>query len=70
MEKFLLALGGILFAVFVIVALSALFAWPVMLLWNGSLVGTVAGVKSVDFMTAWGISLLCGLLFKTNVTNK
>jgi len=51
-----------------IVLLSFLMSWPVYMLWNGALVGAVDGVHNIDWMTAWGISLLCGLLFKSNTS--
>jgi hypothetical protein len=44
---------------------------PVMLLWNYFLVDAITGVKEIGWMQAWGILVLCGLLFKTNgVTEK
>ena len=51
-----------------IVLLSFLMSWPVYMLWNSSLVGAVDGVHTIDWTTAWGISLLCGLLFKSHTT--
>jgi hypothetical protein len=51
-----------------IVLLSFLMSWPVYMLWNGSLVGAVDGVHTIDWTTAWGISLLCGLLFKSHTS--
>lgn len=64
MEKFLEVVGVIVVTIAILVALSALCAWPVMFLWNACLVGVVSGIKAIDFMSAWGIMLLCGLLFK------
>jgi len=64
MDKFLEAVGVVVVTVAILVVLSALCAWPVMLLWNACLVGVVSGIKTVDFMSAWGIMVLCGLLFK------
>ena len=60
-----LIVGGLALLVFV----SFLLSWPVMMLWNGCLVGAVAGVSQIDWMTAWGISLLCGLLFKPSTSS-
>jgi hypothetical protein len=51
-----------------IVLLSFLMSWPVYMLWNGSLVGAVDGGHTIDWTTAWGISLLCGLLFKSHTS--
>jgi hypothetical protein len=52
-----------------VLAVSFLLSWPVMMLWNGCLVGAVDGVHEVSWLQAWGISVLCGFLFKTNVSN-
>lgn len=53
-------------AIALLVGLSALFAWPVQLLWNGVAVNVVDGLHKVSFLQAWGLSLLTGLLFKSN----
>jgi len=53
-----------------VLAVSFLLSWPVMMLWNGCLVGAVDGVHEVSWLQAWGISVLCGFLFKTNVSSK
>lgn len=57
-------------ALAVVVGLSLLLAVPVWLLWNTCLVGAVAGVNEVTLLQAWGLNLLAGLMFKTNVTTK
>ena len=57
-------------ALAVIFGLSLLLAVPVWLLWNTCLVGAVAGVNEVTLLQAWGLNLLAGLTFKTNVTTK
>jgi hypothetical protein len=58
-----LVVGGIAFLVFV----SFLLAWPVYALWNGCLVDAVSGIKEVTWTQAWGINILCGILFKKTV---
>jgi len=58
-----LGIAGILF-------ISFLCSWPVYMLWNYCLVGAVAGVNEVSWLQAWGLAVLCGLLFKTNVERK
>ena len=65
MKIFLVIVGAVAF----FVALSAVLALPVMWLWNGALIGAIDGVHEVDWMQAWGITLLCGFLFKENVKN-
>jgi hypothetical protein len=41
-----------------------------MILWNSCLVGAINGVNQIDWMQAWGINLLAGFIFKSNVTTK
>lgn len=53
-----------------VVALGLLFSLPVMLLWNGCLVGAIAGVNEISWLQAWGIMVLFGLLFKSSVDTK
>jgi hypothetical protein len=60
---------AILATVGLVVFFGLLFSLPVMLLWNGCLVGAIVGVNEVTWLQAWGILVLCGLLFKTSVTN-
>ena len=63
----LIALIGV---VSLVVLLGLLFSLPVMLLWNGCLVGAIAGVSEISWLQAWGIMVLFGILFKTNVETK
>ena len=60
-----LVVGGIALIVFI----SFLLSWPVYMLWNGCLVGAIAGVSEVTWLQAWGLTVLCGFLFKSNVSN-
>jgi hypothetical protein len=62
MEKLIVVVGGIA----VIVFISFLLSWPVMMLWNGCLVGAVDGVNEVTWLQAWGITVLFGFLFKSH----
>lgn len=61
-----------LFAVLAIIAgvvfLGFLLSYPLMLLWNLCLVPAVSTLSTVGWLQMWGISILIGLLFKTNVT--
>ena len=64
-------LGIILAAIVGFVALAiiiaALFAFPIMWLWNGCLVGTVDGIHPItSFWQAFGIMVLFSLLFKSS----
>lgn len=61
MNVLLTVVGGIV----LILLISFLLSWPVFMLWNGCLVGAVAGVAEVTWMQAWGLTVLCGFLFKS-----
>lgn len=52
-------------AIALIVGLSALFAWPVQLLWNGVAVHVIDGLHPLTFLQAWGLAILSGFLFKS-----
>jgi hypothetical protein len=65
-ELLITAIGAIAFLVFI----SFLLSWPVYMLWNDSLLHAVNGVNEITWMQAWGINLLCGMLFKTTVNTK
>ncbi len=43
--------------------IAALYAIPVMWLWNDCLVDAVTIVRPIGFLQAMGIALLCGFLF-------
>ena len=43
-----------------------LMAYPVMLLWNGCLVGAVSGISDITWLQAWGLLVLFGILFKSH----
>lgn len=66
LTKIVVLLVGLIGAVGLLVGVSALFAWPVQLLWNGVAVNVVDGLHKVSFLQAWGLSLLTGLMFKSN----
>lgn len=64
---------ALLLVVVLVCVVGLLFSLPVMLLWNGCLVGAVSGVNEITWLQAWGILILFGLLFKssdTSVTKK
>lgn len=65
MDKFI----AITAVVAVIVVLSLILSLPVMWLWNGALVGALAGVNQIGWLQAWGISLLANILFKNVSTD-
>ena len=65
-EKLVLVVGAIALLMFI----SFLVSWPVYLLWNGCLVDAVSGVKSVTWLQAWRLTVMCSLLFKSTADSK
>jgi len=55
-------------AVILVIVLGLVFSLPVMLLWNGCLVGAITGINEITWLQAWGIMVLFGILFKTSVS--
>jgi len=70
MEKIVAVIGVVFVGIAGILLLSFLLSWPIYMLWNGCLVGAVAGVNEVTWLQTWGIAVLSGLLFKTTVNTK
>ena len=52
-----------------LILISFLLSLPVWLLWNGCLVDAVNGVNEITWLQAWGISILCGFLFKPTTSS-
>lgn len=53
-------------ALAVVVAFSALLAYPYMILWNQLLVPAVTILKPVEWGQMWGIAILINGLFKSS----
>ena len=70
MKDGIVVLGAMVAGIATLVFLTFLLSWPVMMLWNGCLVGAVSGVNEIGWLQAWGISALCGILFKTTSPKK
>ena len=66
MEKLVVLVMGIAVLLFT----SFVMSWPVMMLWNGCLVGAVDGVNEVTWLQGWGLSFLFSILFKQGATTK
>ncbi len=64
MQALVAAIGTVVLGLAALLFISFLLSWPVYMLWNGCLVGAVAGVAEVTWLQAWGLSILCGFLFK------
>ena len=70
MEDFFKLIGLLIAGVAVVVFVGLLFSLPVMLLWNAALVPAIPGIKTIGWLQAWGILMLCGFLFKPMTTSK
>ena len=71
MQALVAAIGTVVLGLAALLFISFLLSWPVYMLWNGCLVGAVAGVAEVTWLQSWGLSILCGMLFKPHsVTTK
>jgi len=70
MKDVIVALTAILAGIATLLFLSFVMSWPVMMLWNGCLVGAVAFVQEVTWLQAWGLQFLFGLLFNSTITKK
>ena len=66
MKQITTIVGAVVFSIAGLLLLSFLLSLPVYLLWNGCLVGAVSGVATVTWLQAWGLTVLCGFLFKTS----
>jgi hypothetical protein len=64
MQNFLVVLGALIVVGLAVCLAGLLFSIPVWLLWNGCIVGTIAGIGEITWLQSWGILILCGLLFK------
>ena len=63
MKTLLIAVGAVVGVVALVIGLSALFALPVMWLWN-YVMPHQFGLKELDFLHAWAMNVLFGLLVK------
>lgn len=63
-------LGFLVGTLLLVVVVGLLVSLPVMLLWNFALVPAIPGLVNIGWLQAWGILILCSLLFKTSYSNK
>jgi len=64
METIAKVIGLAVVGIVAIVVLGLILSLPVMWLWNACLVAAIPGIKEIGWLQAWGILILCGLLFK------
>ena len=70
MKDIIEVVGKIIGLIAGILFLSFLMSWPVMMLWNGCLVGALEGVREIGWLQAWGLQFLVNLMFKVNLSKK
>lgn len=51
------------------ILLGMIIAWPIQLLWNYALVGSITTVNEISFWQAYGIFLLVKLITYTDFNN-
>jgi hypothetical protein len=61
------SLSVFLVAVVAIVVIGLVVSLPVMWLWNVALVPAIPALMEISWMQAWGILILSGFLFKSNL---
>lgn len=70
MKDIIEVVGKIIGLIAGILFLSFLMSWPVMMLWNGCLVGAIDGVREIGWLQAWGLQFLVNLMFKVSLSKK
>jgi len=70
MKDVIEVVGTVVGSVAAILVISFLLSWPVMMLWNGCLVGAIDGVREIGWLQAWGLQFLLNLMFKSTVSTK
>ena len=70
MKEIIVAFTAVIAGIITLLFISFVLSWPVMILWNECLMPAVEGIKEIGWIQAWGISTLCGILFKTTITQK
>ncbi len=68
MEKFTLWVGAVVVVLLLATGISALLAVPVWLLFNW--LGLLFGLPHLSLLQAWGLHLLCGMLFRAESPSK
>jgi len=70
MKELIVSFTAVIAGIITLLFISFVLSWPVMILWNECLMPAVEGIKEIGWIQAWGISALCGVLFKANITQK
>ena len=69
METFVKVVGIAVLGVIAVVVVGLIMSLPVMWLWKGCLVAANPGIKEIGWLQAWGIMILCGMLFNKGSTS-
>ena len=67
MNKLATALGYAAIAILLVAVVMLFCALPTMVLWNW-LMPELFGFKTIGFFQAWGLGVLCGILFKGTIS--
>jgi type III secretory pathway component EscS len=70
MKEVFVTPGAIVAGIATLLFLSFVLSWPVMMLWNGCLVGAIDGVQEITWLQAWGLQFLFALLFKASISTE
>ena len=65
MDKVFEVIGVLIITVVAVCVFGLFLAWPLMILWNACLVPAVQGLREIGWIQAWGIMIVCGMLFKS-----
>lgn len=71
MQNFVTGAAALMFGILIVgLVFGVLFAFPVMWLWNGCLVPAIPTIKEIGWLQAWGLFILCAILFKSTGSSK
>ena len=70
MSNLVAIIAAVLGVIALVCVVGLMLSYPVMLLWNGCLVPAVDGVNTVTWLQTWGIIVLFGFLFKSQLSTK
>jgi magnesium-transporting ATPase (P-type) len=68
MDKFLTGVVGLMVGFGIIVVFGLVISLPVYWLWN-AILPELFGFKEISWLQAWGLLILCGLLFRNSVSS-
>ena len=69
MNSFGNIVGGFVLIAMMVIVFGLLFSLPVMLLWDW-LMPILFKLPEITWLQAWGLTILCGFLFKSSAATK